>query len=81
MKQLIQDFENLPQLYKLILALPVFDLIWGIYRLCKSIDEKYTLGIILDIVLYLIASPVMCILDIIFIIKDNKVWWIEENHA
>ena len=79
MKQLIESFDNLSQLHKLVLATPALDILWWIYRLCKDIEQKNTGGIILAIVLYLFAAPLLWILDIIFIIKDNKVWWIDKN--
>lgn len=77
MKELIKSFDNLPKLVKIILALPVLDIVWAIYRLCKSIDKGNFIGIILAIVLIIVCPVILWILDLITIILSNKVLWID----
>ena len=40
MKTLIDSIDALPQLMKLILALPGVDIVWWIYRICRSLDKN-----------------------------------------
>ena len=77
MKDLVKAFDNLPKLVKIILALPVLDIVWAIYRLCKSISKGNVLGIVLGIVLLLLCPTIFWIVDIITIILFNKVLWID----
>ena len=77
MKGLIKSFDNLPKLVKLILALPVLDIVWAIYRLCKSIDKGNLIGIILGIVLIVVCPVILWVVDIITILLTDKVLWID----
>lgn len=37
MKEVVNFFDELPWIIKIILAIPVFDgLCWGVYRICKG---------------------------------------------
>ncbi len=77
MKELIKSFDNLPKIVKIILALPVLDIVWAIYRLLRSIDKGNFLGIILAIILLIVCPVILWILDIITIIVADKVLWID----
>lgn len=76
MKQLIQSIDDLPLIVKIIFCIPAIDVIWTIYRLCRSIDKQNTLGIILAIVLFFFA-PFVWLIDLICVILNNKVWWLD----
>ena len=77
MKELIKSFDNLPKIVKIILALPVLDIVWAIYRLLRSIEKGNFLGIILAIILLIVCPVILWILDIITIIVADKVLWID----
>lgn len=77
MKDLIKAIDNLPLLAKLILCLPGIAIIWGIYRLCRSIVKGDTLHIVLAIVFLIVNAFIFWIIDIICILMNNKVWWID----
>lgn len=77
MKTLIKDMENLPLWVKIILALPAIDIIWVIYRLCKSVDKENTLGIVLAVVLLIVGIPFLWLVDIITLIVSNYVLWLD----
>lgn len=77
MKDLIKSFDSLPKLVKIILALPVLDIVWAIYRLCRSIDKGNLLGIVLAIVLIVVCPIIFWLVDIITIILLDKVLWID----
>lgn len=77
MEELVKTFDNLPKLVKVILALPFLDIVWAVYRLCKSIAKKNTLGIVLGILLLFICPAILWIVDIITIIVMDKVIWVD----
>ena len=77
MKDLIRTFDDFPKIVKFILALPVLDIVWAIYRLCRSIDKKNTLGIILAILMLIFCPVIFWLADIITILVSDKVLWID----
>ncbi len=77
MKQLIEAIDNLPKIVKLILCIPMLDIVWWIYRICKSLDKNNTVGLVIAIVLLFISIPVMWIIDLICVALNGKVWWLD----
>ena len=77
MKDLINSFDNLPQWLKIVLALPGLDIVWAVYRLCRSIDKQNVLGIVLGVLMILICPVVMWLVDIITLVVYDKVLWID----
>lgn len=77
MKDLIQAFDNLPKWAKIVLALPVLDIVWAVYRLCKSIDKQNALGIVLGILMIIFCPFFVWIIDIITLAVYDKVLWLD----
>lgn len=77
MQSIINSFDNLPMLIKIILALPGVDIIWVIYRLLRSIIKENLIGIIIAIAVIIIGLPWLWIVDIICLVAIGKVWWID----
>ena len=77
MKNFINAMEKLPLWAKIILAIPMLDIIWVVYRLCKSIDKENTLGIVLAVILLVIGIPFLWLIDIITLILSNYVLWLD----
>ena len=75
MKQIVNAFDSLPMIAKLILALPALDIVWVLYRIAKSIDENNSTGIVLGIVLLIIGFPFLWLIDMICVAVNNTVWW------
>ncbi len=75
MNELSKAFESLPKIVKIILALPALDIVWQIYRLIRSIEEKNTLGIVLAVILLVAGPTILWIIDIICVIAMGNVWW------
>jgi len=65
MKNFIKSMDNLPWVLKIILSLPVLDLIWAIYRIMKGIDEKNTLKIIMGVLWIVIGTTIFWVADLI----------------
>lgn len=77
MSGLVKSFDSLPKIVKVILALPVLDIVWAIYRLCRSISKKSTLGIVLAIIMLFVCPALFWLVDIITILLVDKVLWID----
>ncbi len=77
MNSIIKAFDRLPLLVKVIFALPVLDILWGFYRLCRSIHHKNVLGIVLGILMLVLCPTILWILDIITILLSGRVLWID----
>lgn len=77
MNAFVKWMDNLDLVWKIILALPIFDIVWVIYRLVRSIDSGNALGIVLAIVLLVIGLPFLWLLDMITLIISNRVLWID----
>lgn len=74
---MIKALDKLPKWAKIILALPVLDIIWNIYRLIKSVKKDNVLGIVLAVVLIVIGIVFMWLVDIITIALNDRVLWID----
>lgn len=77
MKSFVKAMDNLPLIVKIILALPMIDIVWVVYRLIKSISNENVLGIVLAVLLLVIGIPFLWLIDIITLIINNNVLWID----
>ena len=70
--------DDLPLWLKVVLALPMFDVVWGIYRVVKSAAKQNVVGIVIGVLFVLFGAFPIAIFDIIYLILYNKsVWWID----
>lgn len=76
MKDFIKAMDNLPWILKVILCIPALEIVWGVYRVCKSIVKKNTLALIIAILLIVPGAAFMWVIDIICVILTGKIWWI-----
>ena len=68
MKEIVNFFDELPWIVKIILSIPAFDgLCWGIYRICKG---HLIAGIIW---IFLGFTLIGSAFDIYTLIKDKKI--------
>ena len=77
MQKLINAIDELPLIVKIIFAIPALDIIWNIYRLCRSIVNNNIIGIILSVLLLTVGLAFMWLVDIISLILAKKVLWID----
>ena len=77
MQKFIDALDDLPLIVKNILAVPALDVIWNVYRLCRSIQHNNVLGIVLGVLLLTVGVAFMWLVDIISIILTQKVLWID----
>ena len=77
MKSFVKAMDDLPLVVKIILALPMIDIVWVVYRLIKSISHENVLGIVLAVLLLVIGIPFLWLIDIITLIIKNDVLWFD----
>ena len=49
MKELCKALDNLPKIVKILLCLPVLDIVWAIYRIGEAVANKNVIHLILGI--------------------------------
>lgn len=76
MNSIVKSFDSLPRIVKIIFALPILDIIWAIYRLCRSIAKNNVLAIVLSVVMLILCPAIFWIVDLITTIIAGKVLWI-----
>ena len=76
MKDLIKAIDNLPWIVKLILCIPVLDIVWAVYRIMRSIDRENLIGIVLSILCIVPGAAFVWVFDLICVALNKKVWWI-----
>jgi hypothetical protein len=76
MKSFIKAMDDLPLILKVILCIPMLDIIWSIYKLIKSVDNGNVFYIILGILVIFPGAAFIWIIDLITVIVSGKVWWI-----
>lgn len=76
MNAIVKGFDSLPKIVKIILALPVLDVVWAIYRIIRSLAKKSFIATLLSILMLILCPTVFWIVDLITIIFLNKVLWL-----
>lgn len=77
MQEYINAFDNLPLVVKIIFAFPMLDILWAIYRLCKSLSKQTTVGIVLAVLMLIVCPALFWLVDIITLAFTGKVLWID----
>lgn len=77
MKGYVKWMDGNSKLLKVILAIPVLDVLWVIYRIFKSGAKKNTLGVVLGIILIVVGLPILWLIDIITLVLSDKVVWVD----
>ena len=66
------------RLVKIILCIWILDITWAVYRIGGAIINKNWLHLVLGILWIIAAGTVGWILDLIWIILFNKIFWFTE---
>ena len=70
--------EDLPLWLKVVLALPVLDIVWAVYRIIKSALKNNVVGILIGVLFIVLGLFPVAIFDIVYLILYKKnVWWID----
>ncbi len=65
MKDLIKTVDTLPWFVKIILCIPVLDIVWAVYRILKGVDSKDTFTLVVGILWVIGACSVTWIWDMV----------------
>lgn len=65
MKDIVKAFDNLPWIVKLLLCLPVLNIAWAVYRICKGVAKKSTLMLIVGILWIIPGAAFLWLVDLI----------------
>ena len=75
-KKIIQTLDELPKIVKLILCIPAVAIVWEVYRFCRSLEKNNIIGVVIAVIL-IACAPFMWLVDLICILLNGKVWWID----
>ncbi len=73
--QFTKAIDNLPRIWKLVLCIPVLNIVWAIWRILKSVEHGNILELILAILWIIAGCTILWILDIVWIILYNYPFW------
>lgn len=78
MKGLIKAFDELPFIVKLLFCIPCINIVWQIYKICRSADKGNVLGIVLGVLCIIPGCVFIWIIDLLtLIVKGDRVWWLD----
>lgn len=77
MKGLIKAFDELPLIVKVILCIPMLDIVWSIYKICRSVDKSNIVGIVLGVLTIVPGAFFIWIIDLLTLLVNGKVWWLD----
>lgn len=72
MKSVVKAFDDLHWVIKLILCLPVLNLAWAIYRICKGAATNNTVMLVVGILWIFLGTTVLWIVDLVCTIIYKK---------
>ncbi len=78
MHQLIKWMNNRSRLVKILFCLPIVDILWAVYRIAGAIVNKNVLHLILAIIWVFFGTFIGWVLDLIWIILFNQIFWFKE---
>ena len=65
MKDVVKAFDDLPWIVKIILCLPVLNIAWAIYRICKGVLTKNVLMTVIGVLWIIFGSTIFWVIDLI----------------
>ena len=65
MNNFVNAMDNLPWIVKILLCLPVLDLIWAIYRIVKGASTNSVSKIVIGILWIIIGTTVLWVVDLV----------------
>ncbi len=68
----IESMNKLPWIVKLLLCIPVLDIVWGVYRIVKGINKKDTFMIVVGILWIVPCFAVCWLIDLVCVLVWKK---------
>ena len=79
MRDYIKWMEEQPRLIRIILCIFVLDISWAVYRIGRAVINKNWVHMILGIIWVFIGGSVAWILDLIWMILFDHIFWFEKD--
>lgn len=79
MSDYIRWMNTQPRLYRIILCIWVLDVTWGVYRIGRAAIKKNWAHMILAIIWVVISGTAGWILDLIWMILFDRIFWFIED--
>lgn len=78
MKDLIKAFDNLPFIVKLLFCIPAINIVWQVYKICKSLSKNNIVGVVLGVLCIVPGAFFIWIVDLVTLLMSGKsVWWFD----
>ena len=79
MRNYIKWMDGHDCLIKIILCIWILDITWAVYRIGRAVIAKNWFHMVLGILWILMAGTVGWVLDIVWIILNNRIFWFEKD--
>ena len=79
MSNYIKWMDGHSRVIKIVLCIWVLDITWAVYRIGRAASKKNWLHMVLAILWVFLAGFVGWILDLIWIILNNRIFWFEND--
>ena len=73
MKDFIKTLDELSDVAKILLCLPLINIVWGIYRIVKSIDANNVLGVVVGVLWVIFGGFILWVFDLVYVILKKKI--------
>ena len=74
-KDIIKFVDGLDDIFKLILCIPVLNIVFSVYKLCRSLESGNTLWIVLGVLVIFPGAAFIWLIDLICLLLNKKVFW------
>ena len=74
-KDIIKFVDGLDDVVKLLLCIPVLNIVFSVYKLCRSLESKEPLWIILGVLVIFPGAAFMWIVDLVCLLLNRKIFW------
>lgn len=74
-KDIIKFVDGLDDIFKLILCIPVLNIVFSVYKLCRSIESENPLWIVLGVLTIFPGASFMWLVDLVCLLVNKKVFW------
>ena len=79
MRDYVKWMEEQPRLIRIILCIFVLDISWAVYRIGRAVVNKNWLHMVLGIIWVFVGGSVAWILDLIWMILFDHIFWFEND--
>ena len=55
----------------------MLDIVWSIYKICRSVDKSNIVGIVLGVLTIVPGAFFIWIIDLLTLLVNGKVWWLD----